>query len=501
MNPEPQTQIVKQPSAGSACTGGETLPEKALQWGAGLLFLYFGLRLAYFALNISSFVPPDEVTHAGVCGIFSKVLLFPDNTPESYQFGLVTNSPWLYYFVMGKLVHLNFFGLPDLVFLRLMNMPIAFGTVFFTRRTLLLFTENRLTQLLLIAMMTNTAMFSLLSASVSYDNLVALFGAMSIYYLLAFLKQRSGGLLAAALLSQLAGALTKSSFLPLALVLDLILVVREAKNLPLFPGAFVQYLKSSGRRGAIAVAFIVAAVALNLQLYGGNFLKYGTLAPTMAAVVSPEKSMEYRIGARERIFNLYTEGKISYMDALQMAGTIRHPGDKSDTFYMLMNYENLKANPALWLTPLQYVKLWVQDMTGSILGIKGHISMFKDPAYMYPVYLLMLASIAGFALRWRPSEAGLLSPLLAVTFLFYAGFLLYKVNYMAYLYYGVTGITLQGRYLFPVLGAIYVFCSHHLIDSARNRQLQMTLAAATAILFIAYDFPWFLAHATQPWFR
>lgn len=498
-DPEMQTQYQQQPSVG-AQGEDEVIAAPWFKWSVVFFLTYFALRLVYFAFNISSFVPPDEVTHAGVCQIFSKVLLFPRNTPESYQFGLVTNAPWLYYWVMGKLLHLNFFGLSDLVFLRLMNIPIALATVFFIRRTLRLVTRNRLADLLLVIVLTNTSMFTLLSASVSYDNLTNLLGAMSVYYLLAFFKQREGGLLAAALLCQLAGALTKSTFLPLAFVLDLLLLIHEWKKLPLLPAALADYLKGGARAMAPAL-LVLAALALNLQLYAGNHLRYGTLAPTMAQVVSPESSMEYRIGARERIFSLYTEGKISYLEALQMTGAIRHPGDKSDTFFLLMNYENLKANPSLWLTPWQYVKQWVQDMTGSILGIKGHIGMYKPPKYMIPVYLIMALAAAGFALRWRPGESGWLPPFLAVIASFYAAVLLYKVNYNAYTYYGVTGITLQGRYLFPVLGPIYVLCCHYLLALPRDRRVGMALAAATALLFIGYDFPWFLTHATPEWFK
>jgi hypothetical protein len=54
---------------------------------------------------------------------------------------------------------------------------------------------------------------------------------------------------------------------------------------------------------------------------------------------------------------VYLSGKISYMDALMLTGEIKHPGDKADTFYLLMNYENLKRNPQLWLGPVQYVFL------------------------------------------------------------------------------------------------------------------------------------------------
>ena len=244
-----------------------------LKWSTAILLAYFGIRLVYFALNISAFVPPDEVTHAGICTVFSKVFLLPDNAPETYEFGLVTNIPWLYYWTMGKLLHLNFVGLPDLVFLRLLNIPLAFGTVYFARRSLLLLTDDRLTQLLLVVAMTNTAMFSLMSASVSYDNLTNLFAAMAVCYLLAFFKKRSGSLLAAAFLVQLAGCLTKITFLPLVLVLNLLLVIHEARklySLPLLTHALVPHLRA---------ACLVA--------YGGDPLRCGTEPHALCGKLSP----------------------------------------------------------------------------------------------------------------------------------------------------------------------------------------------------------------------
>jgi hypothetical protein len=467
-------------------------------WATGLLFGYFILRLVYFALCVPSFVPPDEVTHAGLCHIFSRVLLLPGNGPGTYEFGLVTNIPWLYYWTMGKLLHLNVFGLSDLVFLRLLNLPIACATVWYAVRLLRLLTRDRLTGLLLLAVMTNTAMFSFLSASVSYDNLVNLLAVMAIYYLLAFFRQRAGALLAASLLCQLAGGLTKITMLPLILVLNLLFAIWAVRQWRPFVSSLRGYLAPRGR-ALWQVPLILVALGLNLQLYAGNYLRFGTLAATMPKVLTPELSMQNRIGAREEVFSLYESGKISYMDALQMAGDIRHPGDKADTFYLLMNYENLRAHPANWLGPVAYAKIWFQQMTATIFGIKGHLQMFKNPRQLIPIYLVLALALAGAVLRWRPREQGWLTASLAAVSLFYAGVLLVKVNYPAYSYYGNPGITLQGRYLFPVLAPIYVLGSLYLVRLFRARALKLALALGTALLCLVYDFPWFLAHATAGW--
>ena len=492
----------KSPGAhNDACAENDAfLSASLLKWATLLLMSYFGVRLVFFAVAISPFVPPDEVTHAGLCHVFSKAALFPDNSPASYEFGLVTNIPWLYYWLMGKLLLLNFFKIPELVFLRLLNIPLAFGTLFFARRTLLLLTRDRLAQLLLLAVITNTAMFSLLSASVSSDNLTNLLAAASIYFLFAFFKERSGDLLAASILCQLAGCLTKITFLPLALALNVLLCAYEFPRVRSLPAGLLGYFRTSTVKRSLLLLTMLLGLGMNLDLHARNYLRFGTLSPSMSDLFPARIATQYRIAARETIFREYSEGRISYMDALVMAGEIAHPGDKADTFYLLMNYENLKRNPQLWLGPLPYAKLWLESMMASVFGIKGHIPMFKDARALLPVGLLLALSLAGFLVRWRPRGSGWLAPCLAALVVFYAGFLFYKINYPSYLNYGAPGITLQGRYLFPVIAPFYALFCHYLLQLFRAQQGRIALALATALLFIAYDFPWFLTHATSEWY-
>lgn len=472
-----------------------------LKWATWFLLAYFGARMLFFALNISSFVPPDEVTHAGLCKIFSKVFLLPENSPATYESGLVTNTAWLYYWIMGKLLYLNFFGISDLVFLRLLNIPFAFGTVWYAIRLLRLLTDNRLTQLLLLVVMTNTAMFSLLSASVSYDNLTNLLAAMSAYYLLAFFTYRSGTLLATAILCQLAGSLTKVTFLPLVLVLNVLLLIYYFRRLHILPAALKGYFQTCAFKERLLVLLIFIVLCLNLHLYAVNYLQFGTLTPSMSDVFPAKIATQFGIVARETIFREYSEGRISYMDALVMTGEIKHPGNKADTFYLLMNYENLKRNPQLWMGPLPYAKVWFEGMVGTVFGIKGHLPMFKNSRYLIPIYLVMALSLLGFIIRWRLRDSGWLPLYLSAIVCFYIGFLFYKVNYNAYLYYGTPGITLQGRYLFPVIGPVYVLLCHYLLCLFRTDCIRFALALVTVLLFISYDFPWFLMHATPEWYE
>ncbi len=477
------------------------LTPRTLKWGTGLLLTYFGLRLLFLALNISSFVPPDEVTHAGICKVFARTLFFPENAPDTYEFGLVTTTPWLYYWSMGKLLHLNLFGLSDLVFLRLLNIPLAFGTIYFTRRSLRLLSDSLLTQLLLTTVLTNCAMFTLLSASVSYDNLTNLWAAMSFYYLFASFKGRSGELLAVSICCQLAGCLTKITFLPLVAAMALLLLIQGKKLSDLFPSSLTQHIKTMPLRNWLLTGAILSLFGLNINLYGRNYLSYGELLPSMQQVLSPQTAMQYRLAARGLIFNQYREEKISYMDALLLAGEITHPGDKSDTFFLLMNYEKLKRNPQLWMGPFTYAKTWLETTYATIFGIKAHLPLYKDSRLLIPYYILSLMALLGFILNGRPRKSGWLPAGLAAVAIPYAGYLMYAINYTNYLNYGVPGITLQGRYLFPLLVPLSVLLCRYLLLLFRTEAQRVTIALVTILFFIAGDFPWFLLNTTTQWYN
>jgi len=472
-----------------------------LKWIIAVLMLYFGLRLLFFALKIFPFVPPDEVTHFGVSQIFSKVFFLPVNSPETYQYGLVTNVPWLYYWIMGKLLHLNFFGISDLIFLRILNIPLAFGTVYYVWRTLRLLTDDRLSQILLIVVMTNTPMFSFLSAAVSYDNLTNLLAAMSIYYLLAFFNNRSGTSLALSIMCQLAGALTKYTFLPLILILNVLLLIHEFRIFYLLPSAFKEWFRASWRRGVGLLLAIIIGLVLNILLYGGNYLRYGNLVPDMAKVLSPEIAMQYRIEARGIIFTKFREGRISKGEAFEMAMSVNNSvGDAKTTVYLIDNYDYLVKSGAPIISPVAYIPLWIYTMYGSTFGIFAHLGMPNSVTKTWLFVSLSALAGAAFLYRWRPKKSGWLPVYLAAITGCYALILMYAVNYATYLEFRATGLTLQGRYLFPVIGPMYVLLSYYLLQLAKGSYVRLGIFTLASLIFIGSDFPYFLSFATPEWF-
>lgn len=469
-------------------------------WPVATLLVYFGLRLLFFAVVISPSVPPDEVTHFAVSRIFSTVLFLPVDSPETYQYGLVTTIPWFYYWTMGKLLHLNFFGISDLVFLRLCNIPFAFGTVYYAWRTLRLLTRDRLTQILLLVVMTNTVMFSFLSASVSYDNLTNLLAAMSVYYLLAFFTHRSGDLLAISFLCQLAGCLTKPTFLPLVLVLTAILLGNEFRNLRLLPSSLVFWLRAPGMRGPGLILGILIGLVLNLQLYGGNYLYYRNLTPDMEVVLSPDIAMKYRTQARNMIFTQYKEGRVSKEKALEMASCISDKGDRDCTIVLIEDYDYLIKSGEPVIGPLEYIPIWVETMCAGVFGVFAHLPMPITETKILLFMGLMGLAVFAFLLRWRPAKEGWLPAYLAITTIFYAFFFMYAINYRTYLDYRATWLSLQGRYIFPVIVPIYVLSSCYLLRLFSGRSSRLVLCAVLSLFFIVSDFPFFLSSVTRGWF-
>jgi hypothetical protein len=482
-------------------TADETFPSSShLKWIVTTLLVYFGVRLLFFAINISPYIPPDEVTHFGLCKVFSKVFLLPENSPDSYQYGLVTNTPWLYYWIMGKLLVLNFLGMSDIVFLRILNIPIAFATVYYVWRLLRLLTEDRLTQILVIVAMTNTLMFTFLSASVSYDNLANLLAAMAIYYLFAFFKESSGNMLAASIIALLAGCLTKITFLPLAVLLGILFVVREIRHISSLTAAVKGYFKTSNRQVIVLLVGVFLTLALNIHLYGGNYLKYGTVAPAMETVLPLENAMQYRLTARNHIFNLFKQGKLTIEKAREMAMQITHPGDRESAIGLVENYAYAQQAGFKPMGKLPYTAMWILQMLSTSFGIKAHIGMPNHGFSFIPLTLLVLFVLAAYMVRWRPWDMEWLPASLLAVSVGYAAFIITRINYPNYVDSTDIVLTVAGRYIFPIMGPVYVVSCIYLMRLFKGDKGRLWLTAFAVLVLLFSDFPFFLSRATPEWY-
>jgi hypothetical protein len=462
--------------------------------------LYFAIRLIFFAVNLSPYVPPDESTHFGISRLFQQTWLIPADTNESWAYGQITHRPFLYYWLMGRFLHLNIFGISDLLFLRLVNAAIALVTVFLGLQWIRLVTPNRATQALFVILLTNTPMYTFVGASVSYDNLTILWAVCALYYLMRLQKNPCFDDLFVFVLILLAGALSKKTFLPLA---PLFLILGVFHITPkLYTNKIDRQLILRVPHGwqVIWSALIIVLLIFNLRLYGGNLINYGCLIPTHDQVLTLEQAMQNRIFARNHIIRSFKADQLSYTKALQMAARIGHPGDRRATVYLIERIRQHKTKPERLMGPGKYALVWWQKMLQGLMGIVGHRTMTKPLSIMAIYQAVFFTALLLLLVLWvkDSGRTGLANA--AVIFLFYAIILMFFINYPTYRQYYSLLLKLQGRYLLPVIVPLYglVACSY--MEAIKTNWLKAVVLCLLASFFVWGDFVYFLQNVDASWY-
>jgi hypothetical protein len=464
------------------------------------VLLYYAIRLVFYAVMLSPYVPPDEVTHFGMCRVFAQTCLLPDNTSETWTFGQVTHQPYLYYWLMGRLLNLNLFGLPDLLFLRFANVGITLATAVLALLWIRLVTDNRVTQGLFVVMLTNTPMYSVVGASVSYDNLTIASAVLALYGLHRFKLAPSASALLVAGIAVLAGALTKKAYLPLVaiyVVLGLYLVARALKRgwpatRPLKAGVSVCKV--------IGLGLVLLLLILNVRLYGGNLWQYGRLIPATDQVLTVEQAMQYRIYARNRIVRLYREGDRSYAEAAKMAAKIDHPGDRRATRYLLHLAKRQTSHPVDLMNRGQYAAFWWHTMMQGLMGISGHLSMPKPWVFLAVCHVILFLALVILVVSWRKYQPKILLVDAALIFGCYALILMQGVNYPIYRQFYSPVLALQGRYLLPVIVPLYGLVACGFLEPFKTNWLKGTVFVLLASFFVWGDFVYFLQNVDPAWY-
>ena len=454
------------------------------------LSLYFVARGVFFALAIGPYIPPDELTHFSKVEVFAQSLLLPDNSEDTYRHGLVTNIPPLYYWLFGRLLHLNVFGLSPLVYLILINVAVSCATVFYAYRWVAIFSTRTPVRILFLALLTNIPMFTFLSGSLSYDNLANLCAAAALFQLSQYTLRPTRGAAVKLLLWLAAGCLTKSTILPLAALVVVVAVYSMRGRFKLALRSFVRPPEGSGVWWGVAALGLL--LAFNLALWGGNWLRHGQLAPALLRVVGFENAKENPAFVRDYIFE--TERKRPGASKQRLAG--------EDAGGLAQQWLSQAANAqgSQLKSPLAYALYWVRRMLETSLGIAAHLQMPKTSTPALGPYVLVFA-IAGVLFVSSCVAGQSREKDLHALFLFtaYALVLLWLVNYPKYLATGREEIAVQGRYLFPVLAPLLGLVCHSLVAHV-SEWIGRSLAVAAAVVFVLGDFPYFLLRADSAWF-
>jgi len=463
-----------------------------------IAFGYFLFRLFFFASHISHYAPPDETTRFGLCQVFSKTSFLPQNSEETYSLGLVTHIPYLYYFLMGKCLKLNFFPVSDLVFLRFINCLLSFGTLIYGYKWIRQVTPNRICHLLFVILITNTAMFSFLGAAVSYDNMTNFFAVTALYYLHLFFQNTNVSSFLLFVISILGGALTKVSYLPLILAYLGILIFRQRKQIKNIFYYLIKVLRSLNFGQTVLLGVALVLLALNVNLYLTNLIRFGKIIPRMNQVLTEEQAMKHRLYARDRIVSLYKSGRLNYEEAVEKTKEIQHYGDRLTALELLKTAKENLTNKTPPMGRMKYALFWITLVVHHSIGIASHMSLLKNHFYLGSYLFIFLFSFALFLRHWKSTfiEGGIADALLIC--IFYTIILMQFVNYPGYLFARSVKFALHGRYFFPVIVPFFGIVSYSLL-SPFKKQVQTAICVLISIFFIWGDFPYFILNATSQW--
>ena len=162
------------------------------------------------------------------------------------------------------------------------------------------------------------------------------------------------------------------------------------------------------------------------------------------------------------------------------------------------NYFSAVSSGKQPLGIIAYLPEWFSALVSTTFGIKAFIWMV-NPTIIGLFSFLMLVSLIAFLIGCKKGLRKESLHLAIIAFA-YMLFLYVYINYPAYLYYRHKGMSVSGRYVFPVLAPVYALSLYYLINLFKNKQLRIAIAVAVSFLFIISDFPAFLMQATSDWY-
>jgi len=388
-----------------------------------LIFLSFSV---YMALNLKPGIIPDEPAHFAFSRHFSSTWGLPPDNADTFNLGIyIEQNPFLYYWINGRIINLIDLIKPGatewqtLVILRIINVIFATGTVlicFLLSKELI---KHPWWQLIPVFLLTNTLMFVFLAAGVNYDNLANLLTMAGLLFFTQVFTRDNFFINSSIWMIYISlGTLVKYTILPLALAMGiawLIYIFIHRKEV--FPVHFY------GVKTLLLLLMLFTLFTGNFLIYGINLIRYEGLLPECEEILLESQC------ALSPLEQRYQE------KAIKPKMTIQESIEKG--------YPN----------PFSYaVNTWVHNMLLRTFGMIGHQSYF--PLELVRYYKILFYSAVLMGLFFLKPKSALTYSLVGIS-IFYALVLLYS-NYNNELLYGFIHIGFQGRYIFPVIGPIFV---------------------------------------------
>jgi hypothetical protein len=230
-------------------------------------------------------------------------------------------------------------------------------------------------RILFLVMATNTLMFTFIGSAVSYDNLVNLLAVLSVASLVGFVATEKPSQLLLFLLWNFLGTLTKTTFLPLTLVLMALYLFDRRSKLREDALSVFKLVSAGSHRARLLVFVTLVALLGNFWLYGSNLVRFGKPVPGCSDVLDLEQCMENRIFARNWVVNGYRTDRLTFNQAMAETWKINHPGDRDHAVRLLQNERAYRQSRPKPLPRWDYIQMvWIQAMKPTIFGIQAHLS-------------------------------------------------------------------------------------------------------------------------------
>ncbi|MDD2578339.1 MAG: glycosyltransferase family 39 protein [Candidatus Dojkabacteria bacterium] len=409
---------------------------------------------------------PDEPHHIKLSQLYSETLGKPSNSEESFHLGSIEKIPYIYHWISGRILNIKKVILPsadDLIVLRIFTVITGVINLYIAYEIVKSITKDKLQHILVVAMLSNTLMFSFSSAGVGYDPLLILFSFLSILLTLKLLEKNSLTLLLLLIITLLAGMLTKITFLPLALLVVIFVLVTIVKQRKEYLKEIKNTVKDKDKLKYLIPLLIVISffLFLTLDLYLGNIIKYRSLTPSCTQVMKEEDCMKNPVFKRSFTFRE-------------------------------------KASPSEErLEPYWYIPHWVYLMINRTYGIFAHKSMVLSYEQFSRYFGIIVLGIILFLTNCRAKNSKY--KFFISLILFYIFLLMYHTNYQGYLSHGLLHVAVQGRYIFPVIISIYILVVQGLL-SFKNKYIRAIIFGLVLFIFVYGNMPFFMKNFTENWF-
>jgi len=429
-----------------------------------ILLLIFAIYSLFLSTHLKRGIIPDEGYHFELSLQFKPTWGIPPHSRFTESYGLnIRQSPFLGYWLNGRALNILelIFKEPSnwrqLVFLRIVNTVFSIGTVSFTYLISKELINNKWGQLLPVFVLTNTIMFVFLSGGVNYDNPSNFMSTAGLYFLIRvfnkkhYIKNSLGWLFCISL-----GTLIKITLLPVALITTIFWIIHSIKN-----KSWENFKNINVKRYWLPISFVIALLVLNFLIYGINYIKSQSLTPSCRDTYSDDVCSTTPFAKRRQTIGL--PDKLTVSEAVKL----KYP------------------------EPLRYFfDTWIRAMLKKIYGIMGHKSYYPKTI---PYFHILLYWVTALSFRYYDKSNFKMNSLMGIIG-FYTIVLIYK-NYNSELNYGFKQVALQGRYIFPVISAIYVLFSHYVMKISNKPLLMITLIIVVFLFiyggpirfFILYD--------------